>query len=365
MNYHEFRPGGHAANPSSSNGVELLRADSVIPAPIPWLWRDWLARGKLHILAGAPGTGKTTIGIALAAAVSAGGQLPDGSSCPQGNVVIWSGEDDPADTLIPRLIAAGADTSRCHFVGAVNDRQKKRAFDPAKDFAMLRQAVRNIGGIALLIVDPVVSAIASDSHKNADVRRGLQPLVDLAAAENCALLGITHFSKATGGRDPVERITGSIAFGAVARIVFVAGKEQADEEQGLPERRYFLRAKSNIGPDGGGFEYGLEQYELDRFPDVRASVVRFGGVVDGHARDILSRAEDSPSDDYNALQEAVDFLIDLLAGGPVPSKRCQSEARDAGVAKRTLERAKKKLNVKSRKSTLAGGWEWWLPEGTA
>ena len=87
--------------------------------------------------------------------------------------------------------------------------------------------------------------------------------------------------------------------------------------------------------------------------------------MDGHARDILSRAEESLTGDNNALQEAIDFLVDLLAGGALPTKQCQQEAQDAGIAKRTLERAKKQLRVKSRKSSLAGGWEWHLPEAAA
>ena len=261
MNYREFKPGDPGPMPNGSPSVELVRADSVTLKPVNWLWGGWLARGKLHILAGAPGTGKTTIAIALAGAVSAGKQFPDGSYCPQGHVVIWSGEDDPADTLTPRLAAAGADLSRCHFVGGVQDGRGKRPFDPARDVPILRRAIENIGDVSLLLIDPIVSAIPTDSHKNAEVRRGLQPLVDLANAVHCALIGITHFSKGTSGRDPVERITGSVAFGAMARLVFISAREQPDEEQGLPERRYLVRAKSNIGPDGGGFEYGLEQVE--------------------------------------------------------------------------------------------------------
>ena len=92
--------------------------------------------------------------------------------------------------------------------------------------------------LALLIVDPIVSAVATDSHKNGEVRRGLQPLVDLAAAQGCALLGITHYSKGTAGRDPLERVTGSVAFGALARLVFGTAKPT---EEGAPRR--MVRAK--------------------------------------------------------------------------------------------------------------------------
>jgi len=104
-----------------------------------------------------------------------------------------------------------------------------------------------------------VSAIPGDSHKNAEVRRGLQPLVNLASAPNCAALGISHFNKGSQGKDPTERITGSIAFGALARVVFAAAKTPGDHKDG---NRSFCRTKSNIGPDDGGFRYDLEQREL-------------------------------------------------------------------------------------------------------
>lgn len=343
-------------------GVNLVSAASINPEPIDWLWEGYLARGKLHILAGAPGTGKTTIAIRMAAIVSSGGKWPDGSRCPPGNVLIWSGEDGVADTLVPRLHAAGADVERCHFISSVRDESGARPFDPAKDFPDLQAAITRNGGASLLICDPVVSAVAADSHKNTEVRRGLQPLVDLAGEMNCALVGITHFSKGTGGRDPVERITGSIAFGAVARVVYAAAKEQAGPDGQPSDRRLFVRAKSNIGPDGGGFAYKLTFATLDDFPGIITSTVTFGEALAGEARNLLAAAEADNSGAGGALEEAKDFLLDLLAGGPVPAKEGKRAALDAGIAGKTLERAKKDLGAGSRKSAMDGGWEWNLSE---
>ena len=203
----------------------LPRGDTIRPQPISWLWPGWLAKGKLHILGGAPGTGKTTITLSLAAIVTRGGTWPDGSQClTPGRVVIWSGEDDPADTLVPRLMAAGADLSLVDFVGDVQQDGRARSFDPARDIEPLRDAIKRSGGASLLNVDPVVSAVAGDSHKNSETRRALQPLVDVAGELGAALIGVTHFSKGTSGREPLERITGSLAFGALARIVMVTAK---------------------------------------------------------------------------------------------------------------------------------------------
>lgn len=112
--------------------VQLLRASDIPATPIRWLWKGWMAKGKLHILAGAPGTGKTTIALALAAAVTRGAPFPDGAQGEPGNVLIWSGEDDPADTLVPRLMAAGADLQRICIIGDVGHGQDARPFDPAR-----------------------------------------------------------------------------------------------------------------------------------------------------------------------------------------------------------------------------------------
>src|SRR5579871_2224391 len=211
--------------------VSLKSAAEISPEAVQWLWPGWLARGKLHVIAGAPGAGKTTITLSLAATVTRGGAWPDGSRCPRpGRVVIWSGEDDPADTLVPRLIATGVDLSRVSFVDNVYQHGKRHPFDPATDIEPLSEAINRAGGTDLLIVDPIVSAIAGDSHKNTEVRRALQPLADIARGLGTALLGVTHFSKATAGRNPVERLSGSIAFGAVARLVMVAAKKEAAED---------------------------------------------------------------------------------------------------------------------------------------
>jgi putative DNA primase/helicase len=358
----EPSPGGENAPAGEyGNRVKLIRGDSLKPEPIDWLWPGWLAAGKTHILAGVPGTGKTSIAMALAASITSGGRWPDGTRAPVGNVAIWSGEDDPTDTLVPRLIASGADVSRVHFVGSVMGLDGKRPFDPARDVEVLRRELLGLGDVRLLIVDPIVSAITGDSHKNAEVRRGLQPLVDLAASMRCALLGITHFSKGTAGRDPAERVTGSLAFGALARVVLVAAKRQEEGEDGRA-MRLFCRAKSNIGPDDGGFEYDLRQSELKNHPGIYASHVLWGDAVEGTARELLATAEASDGDDEGgSLTDAKRFLAGLLEDGPVSTKTIQAEAKEACFSWRTVERAKSALGVKSGKSDFSKGWRWLLP----
>lgn len=344
--------------PSVYARVELVRGDALQIEPVDWLWPGWLAAGKLHILAGRPGTGKTTIALTLAAAITSGGTWPDGSPAGQGSVVIWSGEDDPADTLAPRLRAAGADMARVHIVRGVSDREGGlRRFDPASDTAALSAALVSVRDVRLLIVDPVVSAVAGDSHKNAEVRRGLQPLVDMAHARKCALLGISHFTKGTMGGDPLDRVTGSLAFGALARVVLVAAK--AETKDGEQAQGLIARAKSNIGPDGGGFVYNLQQDELADFPGVVASRVRWGGAVDGTARELLADAE-AHGKEADERRNAADWLRDLLARGPLPAREIKGHADEAGYAWRTVQRAMRTAGVVSERGGFGKPAAWRL-----
>lgn len=340
--------------------VSLIRASEVTPEPITWLWNGWLAAGKVHIFGGAPGTGKTTIAMGLAATVTTGRRWPDGTRSIAGNVVIWSGEDDPADTLIPRLALSGADLYRVYFIADIREGNERRSFDPARDMEPLRRKLEEIGDVRLLIVDPIVSAIAGDSHKNAEVRRGLQPLADLAASMRCALLGITHFSKGTGGRDPVERLTGSLAFGALARVVLVAAKHQEEGDDGRTVR-LFCRAKSNIGPDDGGFEYDLHQAELKTHPGILASSVLWGEAVEGVARELLATADATGDDGESTLADAKRFLADLLAAGPMRAAEVLKDADQAGYSKRSIQRAASAIKVGRHKDGMKGGWTWRLP----
>ena len=343
--------------------VQLTRASQLKIVAVRWLWPGWLARGKFHVLAGTPGTGKTTIAMAVAATCTTNGHFPDGLACRGGNVLIWTGEDDPADTLAPRLLASGADLTKVYFIQGTTENGELRSFDPARDLHTLERQAQAIGNIALLIVDPVVSAVAGDGHKAGDVRRGLQPLVDLAAALDCAALGITHFSKGTAGRDPLERVTGSQAFGALARVVIVAAKHGTDSGDDTPARRFVARAKSNIGPDGGGFEYHLEQSELAGHPGLIASYVTWGAAIEGTARDLLGAAEINDAEGSNASegQDAVTFLKALLAYGPVAVRLIKEDARGAGYSWITIERAKKKAGIEAQKLGMKAGWVWCLP----
>ena len=262
--------------------VVITQASSMKPQPVAFEWEGWIARGKLQILAGALGVGKSTIATAIAATISCAGRWPDGTWCSgPGQVLIWSGEDSPEDTLLPRLIANGADTSRISFITGVrvDPDDEIEAFDPARDMGALVEAASDFEDVRLVIIDPLVSAVAGDSHKNAETRRALAPVVNFAEATGAAILGIAHFNK-SGSGDPLGRVNGSLAFGALARIVIGAAKVRT----GDGERRVLARIKSNVGPDAGGFEYTLTQARIE--DGIDASRVRWGAALEGDARDL-------------------------------------------------------------------------------
>ena len=117
----------NSSTPNAGRGrIEVVNGMELVPRPIDWLWKGYLARGKLHVLAGAKGAGKTTIIISLAAAFTKGGRLPDGTKAPIGDVLMWSGEDDAADSLLPRLIASGGDRTHINFICGFKEGDGKR-----------------------------------------------------------------------------------------------------------------------------------------------------------------------------------------------------------------------------------------------
>jgi putative DNA primase/helicase len=343
-----------------SGRVTLTPASSIKPVAIRWLWPGWLARGKLHLIAGSGGTGKTTIAVAIASIISRGGILPDGTKAPAGSVLIWSGEDALDDGLVPRLCASGADQSRIFFISGTDHGGRNRPFDPAADMDRLATEAKSMRP-ALLILDPILSAVSGDSHKAAEVRRGLQPVVDLAMDLDCAVLGITHFGKGTAGRDVTERVLGSQAFGALARVVLATVAPDDPEEP-----RRLVRSKSNIGPDGGGFEYTLRR--VTDTHGVTGQTVEWGGVLEGGARDLIAEVEGSVvREDQGpgpSVSKAMDFLQTTLADGPCRAIDVQASAKACGLLKRSVDRARKRLGViATRKGGAAGAgwWEWSLP----
>ena len=318
--------------------AQLTSAATITPLSIRWLWPQWLAKGKLTVLAGAGGSGKTTLAIGLIGSLTSGGYWPDGTRCQaRGNALIWSSEDDPADTLVPRLMAAGADLARAHIIsGRINADGEREAFDPATDFDLLRNAVARIGGASLLMLDPMVNLVRGDMHKANDVRRALRIVVDFAEAHGCAVLGITHFSKGSSASAPADRVIGSQAFGALARTVLVAAKS-ADSDS-----RVLARAKSNITHDQGGVGYTIEPCTVK--DGIETTRVKWGVLIEGSAGDILAEVEctggDNASDD-----DPAGALRRILSGGPIKGKEAKRLMSENGYSTKQTRTARERINV--------------------
>jgi putative DNA primase/helicase len=345
--------------PEATCGPALIAqcAADVTPEPVEWLWPGRVALGKLTLIAGEAGLGKSQLSIAMAAAVTTGGEWPcrEGRAS-QGNVVILSAEDGAADTVVPRLIAAGADRARVELVSAVRDGKSRRAFDLSADLALLDKKISEIGDVKLIIIDPISSYLGPkvDSHVNAAVRGVLEPVSEMAARLRIAIVAITHPPKGTG-TTAINRFIGSIAFVAAARAAFMVTRD-ADNQN----RRLFLPVKNNLAPLGKGLAFWLEQQIVGEPGNgIVASSVAWGEPVTITADQALA-ATDGNFEQHSAQHEAEDFLRENLKE-PAKAKDMEEHARAVGISQRTLARARKKLSVIAEKDGMEGGWKWRLP----
>jgi hypothetical protein len=342
--------------------VILVNAADIEPEPVEWLWRDWLQCRAFNLIAGKPGVAKSTIALSFCAAVTSGGVWPDGHAFGDPyRAVYWSGEDGVRDTLLPRFVAAGGERENMRFVQGISDNGKKRPFDPARDMPALEQAITTLGDVRLVVIDPIALMVRGDSYKNVETRVGLQPLADLCAKIGACGLGVHHLTKNTAGGDPLDRISGSLAFGALARCVLVATR---DINAGKGARRALMRVKVSNGPDWGGFDYKLDYSPLEKWPAICAQRVEWGDRIEGTAREILAKFEGKPVGQQQ--RKAALFLTAKLANGPQLAAEVIAEAAKAGIAERTLRYAFKALGGVPEKQGFGKSafWIWELPEGT-
>jgi putative DNA primase/helicase len=336
------------------------RAADVSPEPIEWLWPRRIAIGKQTLIAGEAGLGKSQILSAMAAAVTTGGDWPCAEGrAPLGNVIILSAEDGIADTIVPRLMAAGADLHRVHVVSAVRtaDGKGRRAFNLQSDLTLLERKVAEIGQVRMISIDPISAYMGpkTDSHVNAV----LEPVGELAGRLKVAMVCVTHPPKGSA-TTAINPFIGSIAFVAAARAAFMVTRDPEDKD-----RRLLLPVKNNLAPLGKGFGFRLEQRLVDDpCKEIVASSVYWDSEhVDVSVDEALQATDGKGASERPPGVEAEQFLRTVLAHGPLPAKDIKAEAELACVSWRTIKRVKRKLGIPSEKIGLEGGWVWTLPKG--
>ncbi|RAO75793.1 AAA family ATPase [Dyella jiangningensis] len=337
-------------------GASIIPLATVSPQPIEWLWRPHFALGKLSVLAGHPGLGKSLVTMDMAAHVSTGRKWVDGSHCPKGSVVLVSGEDDPGDTLRPRLDAAGADVNKVYYLKAVCDMEGERGFTLA-DVPALTSMLGRLKDCRLIIIDPVSAYLAgTDSHNNAEVRALLAPLAQMAGDHRVSVICVSHLNKAQG--EAIGRVTGSLAFVAAARSAYVVSRCKDD-----PKRRLMTPLKNNLGADLAGASYRIGETIMDGL----------GGVPfvtwDLDPVNISADEALAPTTGHEStVADAIEFLRDILRDGPVKVNEVKAEANAAGLSPRTIERAKAELPVIAQRFTEGnngrGYWTWKLGEAS-
>ena len=339
---------------STTNGSSFIKWGNLVQMiRVAWFWKHRLAIGMFHLLGGTPGTGKSTIAFTWAAIISAGGVFPDGERAPKGKVLIWSGEDSYEATIKPRLVAAGADMANIGFLNqprALKDGTKVD-FNPADHLTALMAEIETMpkGEVVMLIIDPIVTVIGDkDNNSTSEVRSALAPLVAMLDKLGIIGLGIMHFTKGSETKDPKDRFNGSSGYIALARVGFAVVKDQNEDG-----RHLLTVAKSNIGPEGGGYNYHIEQTEVTDpvAGTIETSNVVWGDTLQGDARTLIREAEvvqrDRPA---NKLQQAKAFLRQLLSGGPRLVRDIEQAAEDAGIGWRTVENAKHEIGAVSERS---------------
>ncbi len=322
--------------PSEKPQVKGARCMADIkPERIHWLWPGYLAAGKLSLLIGDPSVGKTTLTCEIIARFSRGEALPGAEASPSPIVGgLCCPEDYPADTIRPRLDAAGMDERHVFVLDVVRT--------IPDDLTQLEALIRQ-HSIGLVVLDPIMSFLSGkhDSHRDQDVRRALTPLVELAQKTGCAVLAVMHQNKRQGVA-AMYRAGGSIGFVGLARTAMMLGRDRDD-----PEQRVLAQVKNNLAK-----ERKAHRLQLVTPPGHEAAAIKWLGECDLSADDLCGPPESAES--RSAIDDAKEFLREQLTDGPKPRTEVLSAAKSEGHSDRTMRRARRDLRI-------ANGPVWTLP----
>jgi hypothetical protein len=361
---------------TDADGERVTRSlADVEPADVEWLWYPWLPLGKVSIVEGEPGEGKSLLTLWMTALVTTGDEWPrtmvDGTMLPRGRfgpagVVLVGVEDDEADTVVPRLDAAGADRKIVYTIEQPKDDDgNPKPFVIPEDMNRLRRAVVEVDA-KVVFIDPLTAFLSTKHVKAGDdpsTRQALMPLVLLAAETGCAIVLVRHLNKATG-MTAKHRGSGTIAYTGITRSVLVAGKLKVPAPDGATHA--IARTKGNLSKEPMAMGY-----RLDSAPDnADVPVITWCSPMDLTADQLVGADGAKVSDARKtapARQEAMEILGQLLADGPLEAEkaiRMTKENADCGI--KTVRAAAKELGVVKRPVRVEGKskvdhWTWALP----
>ena len=324
--------------------LKLINMEQVEVEKIDWLLYPFIPFGKVTIVQGDPGEGKTTMVLQIIAKLTKGeAVLPSGSDEPAleektmdlepVNVIYQTAEDGLGDTIKPRLLSAGADCSRVMVIDD-ND-QALTMMDARLEEAIIRTKAR------LVVLDPIQGFLgaAVDMHRANEIRPLMKRVAVLAEKYHCAIILIGHMNKNSNGKSSYRGL-GSIDFQAAARSVLIVGRIK-DE----PEIRVVCHVKSSLAPEGKSVAFRLD----------KDTGFEWIGEYDISADDLLSGDNRGQK-----IHEAKEFLKEILVSGSVAQTKVAEEAESRGIKKKTLWNAKKELEIESVK--IGNQWFWMLPE---
>jgi hypothetical protein len=355
------RPRGPREVPEAEPaGAQVLRLADVEPERITWLWNGYLPLGKQVTLDGDPGVGKSTVTADIAARITTGSPMPDGTAPVKGAVLILSAEDGLADTIRPRLDAAGADPTQVLTITGITSYSDdgepySRPVVIPRDLPVVEQVIRD-HGVVLLVVDVLMAYLSGDvnSHRDQDIRRALHVLATMADRTGCCVIVLRHLNKTTGG-NALYRGGGSIGIIGAARAGYMCGTDPDDETGQL---RVFACVKLNLAPQPPALAYHLVNDELHG-----CARVVWDGISEHRASTLLAEpASDDDRDGRTERDEAAEWLRDYLIdnGGEASPGDAKKAAREAGIAPRTMERARTRAHVKLQRSGFPARSLWVL-----
>lgn len=312
------------------DNLKIINMADVETKKVEFLWYPYIPYGKLTIIQGDPGEGKTTAVLQIAALLTKGEKLPeDDQEREPVNVIYQTAEDGLADTVKPRLEAAGADCSR---VLVIDESEQGLSMSDLR----IEEAIKQTGA-KLVILDPIQAYLGSgvDMHRANEIRPVMKHLGDLAEKYNCAIILIGHMNKASGSKSTYRGL-GSIDFQATARSVLIVGRVKDD-----PACRVIAHDKSSLAPEGQSIAFLLD----------KDNGFMWEGPIELTVEELLSG---EPK--VTKLKAAKDFLTEFLSDGPKPSTEIFEVAEADGIKRRTLFTAKEELEITATK--VGDKWHW-------